>query len=88
MPYAYDPDLDAQEGPEDDDYLYTAEFADQQVFFSCRGVMNIGLLVVLIGALLALFVLYPVLNFFRDHARNVAIDGNIRINATGQAPVL
>ncbi|THH28900.1 hypothetical protein EUX98_g5283 [Antrodiella citrinella] len=88
VPYAYDPDVDQHEGPEDDDYLYTAEFADKQSFFSCRGLLNIGLLVFLIFALLALFVLYPVLTFFHNNARNLAIDGNIRINATGQAPVL
>ncbi|KAH8096775.1 beta-glucan synthesis-associated [Cristinia sonorae] len=88
VPYAYDPDLDVHNGPEDDDYLYTEEFADSQSYLSWRGFLNIGLLLLLIGALLALFVLYPVLNFYQTNARNLAIDGNIRINSTGQAPVL
>ena len=43
-----------------------------------------GFLVVLA----CLFIFYPVLTFTRNNARNLAIDGNIRINATGQAPVL
>lgn len=59
VPYVYDPDSDVHAGPEEDDYLYTSEFAEKQTFFSCRGVLNIGLLLLLIGALLSLFVQIP-----------------------------
>lgn len=56
--------------------------------FPWRGVVNISVLVLLVLGLLSLFMLYPMLKFFRDEKRNEAIEGNIRINATGQAPVL
>jgi hypothetical protein len=49
---------------------------------------NVGVLLVLISGFLCLFIFYPVLTFIRNNARNLAINGNIRINATGQAPVL
>ena len=56
--------------------------------FPWRGVANIGVLVLLILGLLSLFMFYPLFRFYRDEKRNEAIEGNIRINATGQAPVL
>jgi hypothetical protein len=56
--------------------------------FVWRGVINIGVLLTLIVGLLCLFVFYPVLSFIHNNACNLAIDGNIRINTTGQAPVL
>ncbi|TFK35297.1 beta-glucan synthesis-associated protein-domain-containing protein [Crucibulum laeve] len=56
--------------------------------FPWRGLLNVGVLLLLILGLLCLFVFYPVMTFYRDQARNNRIDGNIRINATGQAPVL
>ncbi|KAI0795085.1 beta-glucan synthesis-associated [Abortiporus biennis] len=87
VPYAYDPDLDMKDEPDDDDFLHRPEY-EHKTFFSWRGFLNIGVLVILIAALLTLFICYPVLTFVRNNARNLAIDGNIRINATGQAPVL
>lgn len=87
IPYAYDPDTDLKD--DDDDNLHRADYGDgKSTFWSYRGLLNIGVLVLLIGALLTLFVCYPVVNFVRTNARNLAIDGNIRINATGQAPSL
>ncbi|KAK7691618.1 hypothetical protein QCA50_005017 [Cerrena zonata] len=90
IPYAYDPDLDMKEGADDDDdYLHRPDYGeDKRALWSWRGISNIGVLVLLIGALLTLFICYPVLVFVTTNARNLAIDGNIRINGTGQAPVL
>lgn len=90
IPYAYDPDTDMKDEGEEDDALHRNGPGDDGPGFTCsfRGILNLGVLVLLIGALLALFVLYPMLTFFRNNPRNLAIDGNIRINATGQAPVL
>ncbi|KAJ3552544.1 hypothetical protein NM688_g4097 [Phlebia brevispora] len=88
VPYAYDPDLDTKEDGDDDDSFNSGE--DDHPICSCsiRGFLNIGVLVILIAALLTLFVCYPVLTFYRNNARNLAIDGNIRVNATGQATEL
>ncbi|KAI0071689.1 beta-glucan synthesis-associated [Panus rudis PR-1116 ss-1] len=89
VPYAYDPELDQKDEPDDDDILHRPDFGeDSRSLWSWRGFLNLGVLVLLIVALLTLFICYPVLYFVRNNARNLAIDGNIRINATGQAPVL
>lgn len=89
VPYAYDPDMDTKDEGDEEDTLHQ-DNGDDHTGLTCsmRGLLNLGVLVLVIGALLSLFVLYPVLNFFRTNHRNLAIDGNIRINATGQAPVL
>ncbi|PSR72683.1 hypothetical protein PHLCEN_2v11457 [Hermanssonia centrifuga] len=89
VPYAYDPDLDMKDEDEEEDPLHQIDADDRQTFVcSVRGFLNVGVLVLLIAAIITLFVCYPVLSFYRNNARNLAIDGNIRINATGQAPVL
>lgn len=89
VPYAYDPDLDMKDEGDEDDLLHEGDNPERWICFcSLRGLLNIGVLVILIGALLALFVCYPVVSFYHNNARNLAIDGNIRINATGQAAVL
>lgn len=89
VPYAYDPDLDMKEGADDDDYLHKPDYGeDKRALWSWRGILNISVLVILILALLTLFICYPVVSFLANNARNLAIDGNIRINGTGQAPVL
>lgn len=85
VPYVYDPG-DEKELDNAEDELHRIE--DPHFRFSWRGVANIGLLVGLIAALLCLFILYPVVIFVHDHARSVAIDSNIHINATGQQAVL
>ncbi|KAG7095496.1 hypothetical protein E1B28_006235 [Marasmius oreades] len=56
--------------------------------WSWRGIWNLGLLALMLLALIALFLLYPVITELHSRARNDAINGNIRVNATGQAPVL
>jgi len=50
--------------------------------FLWRGITNFPVTALLILALL-LFIFYPVFTFYRNQARNKAIDINIRINATG-----
>ncbi|OCH84874.1 beta-glucan synthesis-associated [Obba rivulosa] len=89
VPYVYDPDLDTKEGPEEDDHLYLPELpGDRGRFWSCRGVLNIGVLAFLVSVILALFVAYPVIDFWRNNSHNLAIDNNPRINSTGQAAAL
>ncbi|KAF8152163.1 hypothetical protein B0H34DRAFT_107437 [Crassisporium funariophilum] len=92
LPYPYDPTFDDSEPMDDEDRLHDplgkGGFRGERSSFPWRGVLNVGVLVGLILALLCLFVFYPVLSFYRDLKRNELIDANIRINGTGQAPVL
>jgi beta-glucanase (GH16 family) len=91
VPYAYDPDVDDKEPPDEEDLLHDPEDKRPEKtssLFAMRGFMNVGVLLLLILGLLCLFIFYPVLSFIRNNARNLAIDGNIRINGTGQAPAL
>ncbi|THH08101.1 hypothetical protein EW145_g2925 [Phellinidium pouzarii] len=83
VPYIYDPELEDDKVLDADDELHRIE--DPSFGWSWRGIANVGLLLVLIAALLCLFILYPVLVFVRNDARNLAIDSNIHINGTGQA---
>ncbi|KAF8624603.1 hypothetical protein AX17_007096 [Amanita inopinata Kibby_2008] len=92
IPYEYDPAIDEMGPTDDEDLLHDprsdAHFGNSKATFPWRGIFNVGVLVILIFGLLTLFVFYPVYSFYRNAARNEAINGNIRINATGQAPVL
>jgi hypothetical protein len=90
--YAYDPSLDelGSATPADDDFLHGPDekYPQQPRLFpaiSLRGIINVLTLVALIAALMCLFVVYPVIRFYGDNARNVLITFNARINSTGQA---
>ncbi|KAI5832823.1 hypothetical protein K523DRAFT_266910 [Schizophyllum commune Tattone D] len=89
VPYAYDPDDDllspleegAVSSKEDGAPIPTRRFT----IFSWRGLANAFALAILMMALIALFVLYPVLAFSHDGERSWRIAHNTAINATGQA---
>ncbi|KAG0701829.1 beta-glucan synthesis-associated [Suillus ampliporus] len=87
VPYAYDPALDE---PEEDDPLH--DLNDHRAFnssgFPIRGVLNVGVLILLILALLSLFIIYPVLSYFYDHSQKDVITGNVLVNGTGQVEFL
>lgn len=86
VPYVYDPTLDE---PEDDDPL---DDPNDDTFhsnnFPYRGVLNVGVLLLLILALLSLFIIYPVLSYYQDRAQKDVITGNVLVNGTGQVPFL
>lgn len=85
--YAYDPELEKDAPDDDDDMLHKPEYGrGKRNYCSCRGLMNVSVLVILIGALLTLFVCYPLLDFFRNESRNLAIVANTAVNSTGQVP--
>ncbi|TFK60546.1 beta-glucan synthesis-associated [Pluteus cervinus] len=92
VPYAYDPAFDEQEPPDEEDKLHdpNEKLPPKGGYpgFPWRGIANVSVLATLILALLFLFIFYPVWTFYHDRAINEAIDGNILINGTGQAPVL
>jgi hypothetical protein len=86
--YAYDP-LEDSPNDDQDDLLHDHAYKGRGNHFPWRGVANVSALLVLIVALLLLFIFYPVRDFLINRARSEKIvDGNVRINSTGQAPVL
>ncbi|GBE84810.1 Beta-glucan synthesis-associated protein [Sparassis crispa] len=85
VPYAFDPEQELSDFPDDDDYLHVPDpKTDRVSFWSWRGIVNMSMLAILLAALLALFVCYPVVTYFRDNKYNRAIADNIAVNATGQ----
>jgi hypothetical protein len=84
---AYSPAIDDKDPPDEEDVLHDPE-GKGKTALPWRGFLNVADLLVLILGLLRMFIFYPVLTFVWNNARKLAIDGNIRINATGQAPVL
>jgi beta-glucan synthesis-associated protein KRE6 len=53
-----------------------------------RGLVNLCVVGLLIAGLVSLFTAYPIVTFFRTNPRNLAIDNNVQVNATGQVAVL
>ncbi|KAI0659067.1 beta-glucan synthesis-associated [Cubamyces menziesii] len=88
VPYAYDPEVDKDAPDDDDDFLHAPEYGrNRHAYWSSRGILNVGVLVLLVAAVLTLFLCYPLLDFYRNEARNVAITANVRVNSTGQTPI-
>jgi len=88
IPYSYDPTQDELDAPNDDDLLHDhgPHHPDNHAF-PWRGILNISVLLFLLLCLLALFISYPVMSFYKNRSKNAQITGNIRVNATGQSPV-
>jgi hypothetical protein len=68
VPYAWDPSVDDDKDVADEDDLHhRPESADKpSAFRNARGILNVGVLVLLIGGLLVLFIAYPVLSYVND----------------------
>ena len=70
VPYAWDPSVDDyQDGPDDDDNLHGPD--KPSPLLNTRSVSNLGVLVLLITTLLALFIALPVITYVRDNANSV-----------------
>ncbi|KAF4566628.1 hypothetical protein AB1N83_008931 [Pleurotus pulmonarius] len=82
--YPYDPELDEISPDEEDDMVHDPK-SQMKSGFGWRGVANIGGLVLLIAALLAIFAVFPAVQVFNRNDVMAAIVGNTRINSTGQA---
>lgn len=82
------PDLYAplDDGPEDDDALHEPDPKGykEKIGLSTRGCFNVGMIVLVIGALLALFISYPIVHYVQTGA--FPTGGNV--NGTGQVAVL
>ncbi|PIL27407.1 hypothetical protein GSI_10555 [Ganoderma sinense ZZ0214-1] len=88
VPYAYDPEVEKDLPDDDDDYLHTPDYGrGKHAYWSWRGILNVGVIIIFLVALLALFVCYPLVDFYRNEARNLAIAANTRVNSSGQIPV-
>ncbi|KAH7890663.1 beta-glucan synthesis-associated [Phlebopus sp. FC_14] len=84
IPYAYDPS-DEKDVEEDDpihDLDEKRSVASSGI--ALRGLLNVGVLVVLIGGLLSLFIAYPIVSYVHDLERSEAITGNTLVNESGQ----
>jgi len=67
VPYAWDPSADDQDDVDEEDSLHAVESVDKPVsIFNPRSVSNIGILVLLIGCLLGLFIVLPVVAYVNN----------------------
>jgi beta-glucan synthesis-associated protein KRE6 len=83
VPYAYDPETDF--APEEDDFLHEPESkTNSSSLFTARGFLNIGALLLLILALLALFICYPVVNYTQLNYLNKQQASNSQLNTNSQ----
>lgn len=90
LAYAYDPSQDQNSPLDADDILHDPSIADKRKhggLLNLRGFANVFVLTALVFGIVCLFTLYPIITFFRNNDRNLAIDNNVQVNASGQVPV-
>lgn len=92
VPYEYDPTHDQLDPPDDEDQLHDPRSdiylkADGNAM-PWRGILNVGLLILIILGLLTLFIFYPVYTWYTQLSKYAAEANNIRVNSTGTAPLL
>lgn len=92
VPYDYDPIYDQLDPPDDEDLLHDPR---SDVYLKAdfnampwRGILNVGLLILIILGLLALFIFYPVYTWYTQLSKYAAESSNLRINTTSTTPVL
>jgi hypothetical protein len=72
VPYAWDPSADNQEDIDEDDSLHAIESVDKRPsLLNPRSISNIGVLVLLIGCLLGLFIALPVVTYVQNSTRSL-----------------
>ncbi|KAI0036076.1 beta-glucan synthesis-associated [Vararia minispora EC-137] len=87
VPYAYDPATDDRPGEDDALHDPLAPSAKASVL-GWRGFFNISALILLVGALLVLFIGYPVMRFvWHPPGNSVVASANTAANANGLLPV-
>jgi len=89
VPYAFDPDLEHTNEPEEDDFLHDPEDARLRPpsRMNLRAVLNVGSLFLLILGLMFLFIFYPAYHYLTAHEFSAAIVGNTLVNSTGQVSI-
>ncbi len=74
IPYAWDPSADDQDDADEDDSLHADESVDKPIsLLNPRSISNIGVLVLLIGCLLGLFIALPVVTYVQDSSHSLFI---------------
>jgi beta-glucan synthesis-associated protein KRE6 len=87
VPYAWDPLLDDDDAPDEDDVLHQPDSVDKRPsILNPRGILNVGVLILLLVGLLGLFIALPVITYVDNATNNlfnaetaggaVAVDSN------------
>jgi len=73
VPYAWDPLLD-DDAPDEDDILHQPDSVDKRPsILNPRGILNVGVLILLLVGLLSLFIAFPVITYVHDNSNNLFI---------------
>ncbi len=75
VPYVYDPSVDDQAATDEEDLLHEPDSIDKpSSLLAARGILNVGVLVLLIFSLLSLFIAYPVITYVNGNTNNLFLD--------------
>lgn len=75
VPYAWDPSADDQDDVDEEDSLHAVESVDKRAsLLNPRSVSNIGVLILLIGCLLGLFIALPVVTYVQNSSHSIFVD--------------
>jgi beta-glucanase (GH16 family) len=75
VPYAWDPSADDQDDVDEEDSLHAVESVDKPAsLFNPRSVSNIGVLMLLVGCLLCLFIVLPVVTYVQNSSHSIFVD--------------
>ncbi|KAI0277034.1 glycoside hydrolase family 16 protein [Russula aff. rugulosa BPL654] len=75
IPYAWDPSADDEDDADENDSLHAIESVDKPIsFLNPRSISNLGVLILLIGGLLALFIALPVVTYVNNATHSIFAD--------------
>lgn len=75
IPYAWDPSADDEDDADENDSLHAIESVDKPIsFLNPRSISNLGVLILLIGCLLALFIALPVVTYVHNATHSIFAD--------------
>jgi beta-glucan synthesis-associated protein KRE6 len=75
VPYAWDPSADDQDDADEEDSLHAVESVDKPAsLLNPRSVSNIGVLILLVGCLLGLFIALPVVTYVQNSSHSIFVD--------------
>jgi len=75
VPYAWDPSADDEDDADENDSLHALESVDKPIsFLNPRSISNLGVLILLIGCLLALFIALPVVTYVHNATQSIFAD--------------
>ena len=75
VPYAWDPSADDQDDADEEDSLHSLKSVDKPIsLLNSRSISNLGVLVLLVGCLLSLFIALPVVTYVQDSSHTLFVD--------------